>query len=64
LRRSAARSGGPTLRDVRAYVGTVRQVARFGMYERIFALWHAIHLPLCVLLFTAAAVHVVAVNMY
>jgi hypothetical protein len=64
LRRSAARDGGPTLRDVRAYVGTVRQVARFGMYERIFALWHAIHLPLCVLLFTAAAVHVVAVNMY
>jgi hypothetical protein len=63
-RRRDARERSALLRGVRAYVGSVRQVARFGAYERVFALWHAIHLPLCVLLFTATAVHVVAVHMY
>jgi len=67
---SSARSTGEraalrsALDGVRAYVGTVREVARFRIYERIFGLWHALHLPLCVLLFTATAVHVVAVHMY
>jgi hypothetical protein len=56
--------GRRALREIRAYLREVRQVARFRAYERVFALWHAVHLPLCVLLFTAAAVHVVAVNMY
>ena len=42
----------------------VRNSLCFGAYERVFALWHAIHLPLCVLLFTATAVHVIAVHMY
>jgi hypothetical protein len=35
-----------------------------NFYERAFALWHAFHLPFCVVLFGAAAVHVVAVQMY
>jgi hypothetical protein len=52
------------LREVGEYVGSVRQVTRFRFYEHVFGLWHALHLPLCVLLFAAAAVHVVAVNMY
>jgi hypothetical protein len=64
LRRPDAQRAGLTLREVRAYVGTVRRLARFSLYERVFALWHAVHLPLCVLLFTAAAVHVIAVSMY
>lgn len=52
------------LAGIRAYLGAVVRVARFGTYERIFSLWHVLHLPLCVLLFGAAAVHVVAVHMY
>jgi hypothetical protein len=39
-------------------------VADYAFCERVFALWHAIHLPLCVLLFASAAVHVVAVHRY
>lgn len=66
--RRALRRGDPgrgrALREVGTYLREVEQVARFRAYERVFALWHAVHLPLCVLLFTAAAVHVVAVNMY
>jgi hypothetical protein len=35
-----------------------------AFYARLFALWHAFHLPLCVLLFGAAIVHVIAAHMY
>jgi hypothetical protein len=35
-----------------------------AFYARVFALWHAFHLPLCVLLFGAAIVHVIAAHMY
>ena len=36
----------------------------FSVYERIFSLWHAFHLPLCFLLFTATIVHVIAAHLY
>ncbi len=51
-------------RAVKAHVRAVRRVAAFTLYERIFGLWHAAHLPLTFLLFAAAAVHVTAVHMY
>jgi len=53
-----------TRRELDDYLRSVRRVAAFSLYERIFALWHAIHLPLCFLLFATAAVHVVAVHMF
>lgn len=46
------------------HLHAVRSVAQFGAWERIFSVWHAIHLPLCFLLFGAAAAHVLAVHMY
>jgi hypothetical protein len=49
---------------LRAYTTRVRTLARMNVYERAFALWHTLHLPFCVVLFGAAAVHVVAVQMY
>jgi len=49
---------------LREYTSRVRTLARLHAYERAFALWHALHLPFCVVLFGAAAVHVVAVHMY
>lgn len=52
------------LLSVTAYLSAVRAVAEFRAYERIFSLWHALHLPLCIVLFLAAAVHVLAVHMY
>ena len=52
------------VRAVNAYLDAVRRVAEFAVYERIFSLWHAFHLPLCVVLFTAATIHVIAVHMY
>jgi len=46
------------------YVAALRQVAEFSVYERIFSLWHAFHLPLCFLLFAATIVHVIAAHLY
>jgi hypothetical protein len=51
-------------RCLRKYVSRVRTLARLNVYERAFALWHTMHLPFCVVLFGAAAVHVIAVHMY
>lgn len=49
---------------LQAHVAAVRRLAEFSFYERVLSLWHALHLPLCVLLFGAAAVHVIAVHLY
>lgn len=60
----AAPSVPQVVRAVKEHVAAVRRVGEFRGYERAFALWHALHLPFCVVLFAAAAVHVVAVHMY
>ncbi len=49
---------------VSEHLWAAQRVAQFGAWERLFSLWHAIHLPLAFLLFTASAVHVVAVHMF
>lgn len=46
------------------HLQAVQRLAQFSAWERLFSLWHAIHLPLCFLLFGAAAVHVVVVHMF
>ena len=61
LRRIHSSLRGGALDD---YVQALRGLLRFRVYERCFALWHAFHLPLCFLLFGAAAIHVVAVHLY
>jgi hypothetical protein len=66
LRRRAGRlekrhRGAAALRN---YTDALRRVAEFRTYERLFGLWHAFHLPFCIMLFAAAVVHVIAVHMY
>jgi hypothetical protein len=55
-------------RAARAYVdrriGATRRLAGFQAYERLFSLWHALHLPLIFVLIAAGIVHVIAVNLY
>lgn len=41
-----------------------RRVAEFQGYERLFSLWHALHMPLIFMLLIAGIVHVIAVNVY
>jgi hypothetical protein len=42
----------------------IRRVAQFGLFERLFALWHVVHVPFFILLVLSACVHVLAVHMY
>lgn len=49
---------------VAAYVAGVSRVARFAAYERLFRLWHTLHVPLFFVLLGTVALHVVAVHMY
>ncbi len=41
-----------------------RRVVEFSSYERLFSLWHALHMPLFLMLLIAGVVHVVAVHIY
>jgi hypothetical protein len=59
-----AHDGSGLVSQIDAHLLAVRWVAEFRGYERLFSLWHAFHLPFCIMLFVAAAVHVLAVHMY
>jgi hypothetical protein len=41
-----------------------RRMAEYRMYERLFSLWHVLHIPLFFMLLIAGIVHVVAINIY
>jgi len=43
---------------------TMRRALEFDAYERLFSLWHVLHLPLFFMLVIAGIVHVIAVHVY
>ena len=49
---------------VRAYLEAVRSVARASAYEKLFSLWHLVHIPLLFWLAITGVIHVLAVHMY
>ncbi len=51
-------------RIVRAHHEAVVDVARFHSYERLFSLWHILHVPFVFMLVISGIVHVIAVHMY
>jgi len=51
-------------RHIASYVMSVRKVAEYRIYQRIFSLWHVLHIPLFVMLVTSGVVHIVAVHLY
>lgn len=74
LRRRVRRSlhaAGVTGRELKAsdaaIAACLTQLCRAGelrLFAQLFALWHAIHVPLTVILFLSAFIHVVAVHLY
>ncbi len=46
------------------FINQALKVSEFNFYERLFALWHMLHLPLVFILAFAIVIHVVAVNRY
>ena len=55
-------------RVARTYIdrrlAATKRVAEFAGYERLFSLWHALHIPLIFMLIIAAVIHVIAINVY
>jgi hypothetical protein len=49
---------------IRSHIKTVQAASQFQTYERLFSLWHTIHIPLMFLLVITAVIHVIAVHMY
>lgn len=46
------------------YLYAVERLAQFAVFERLFAWWHVMHIPLVYLLVGTATWHVIAVHMY
>jgi hypothetical protein len=53
-----------TSRFVSDYTRLMTRVAKFTVYERLFAIWHLLHLPIFFVMVLSALVHVLAVHMY
>ncbi|WP_237248584.1 hypothetical protein [Sideroxyarcus emersonii] len=51
-------------RFIRTYLLTVRDLAQFSTYEKLFSLWHIFHVPLVYMLAFSAIWHVIAVHKY
>ena len=49
---------------ISAHMIAAHRVARFALYERLFALWHLLHTPLFVMLLITVAVHIIAAHLY
>lgn len=50
--------------QVFAYIATVQKLSLLHFYERVFALWHVLHMPLFLMMLITGIVHVVFVHMY
>lgn len=53
-----------TSKYTRSFVNLVGRVAQFTLYERLFSLWHVLHMPLFFMMVISALLHVLAVHMY
>ena len=51
-------------RYLHLHMARLRLLARVQAYERLFALWHVVHLPFFVLLVLSVALHIFAVHRY
>lgn len=49
---------------VKAYCRHIRHAAYLTFFERLFNLWHIVHMPLFMLMVVAAGIHIVAVHLY
>ncbi len=51
-------------RMIERYFYSLRRAANYAVYEKLFSLWHVLHLPLFIVLFFTAVLHVIVVHMY
>ncbi len=49
---------------MRIYFAAVKKAQKLALFERLFALWHVLHMPLFVLLVITVVIHIFAVHLY
>ncbi len=54
----------PVRIHIASYLSTVRKISGWIFYERLFSLWHMLHLPIFFMLIITGFVHVYAVHVY
>lgn len=47
-----------------AYLATIERITVFSFYEKVFSMWHVLHMPLFLMMLVSGIVHVIAVHMY
>lgn len=50
--------------QVDAYLDAIVSVSQLKIWERLFSLWHIVHIPFLYLLLFSGVIHVIAVHMY
>jgi hypothetical protein len=55
---------GDVRNHVASYLSTIRKIAELRFYERLFSMWHLLHLPIFFMLIITGFVHVYAVHTY
>ena len=53
-----------SIRTINGYIETTKRLGQLMTYERLFSLWHILHLPLFFMLVITGIIHVYAVHMY
>jgi hypothetical protein len=51
-------------RLIARHLSGVQHIAQFAVFERLFSIWHVLHVPLVYIMVLSAIAHVVAVHMY
>jgi hypothetical protein len=49
---------------IAGHLAAVQRVAQFAAFERLFSIWHVLHVPLVYMMVLSAIAHVIAVHMY
>lgn len=62
--RDQKRLNRTTSRFIRNHTKLMTRVAKLTVYERLFGIWHLLHLPIFFVMVLSALVHVLAVHMY
>jgi len=49
---------------IQNYIRLMQRVSDFSVYERLFSLWHVLHIPLFFMMIISGIIHVIAVHIY
>ena len=53
-----------TKKFIHRYTTTLRRIAAFRVYERLFSWWHILHMPIFIMMIITAIIHIFAVHLY